>query len=72
MPFPVLEPTPGLPRELRFVPPDEAQEASYLAASARMASFSMVGRVADMFYICSIDRHASSDTCLAMKESPSL
>src|SRR5215217_3223141 len=45
MPFEV-EPSPSLPAA-RFGPPDEAQEASYFAASARMrsfvASFSSIG-----------------------------
>lgn len=38
MPVPVVEPMPLEPRELRFVVPLFAQEASYFAASARMAS----------------------------------
>ncbi len=33
MPMPSVEPTPFPPIELRFSAPDEAQEASYLAAS---------------------------------------
>lgn len=40
MPEPVTEPTPAPPSESRFLPPEEAQEASYLAASARIESFS--------------------------------
>jgi hypothetical protein len=39
MPEPVVEPTPRDARELRFVVPLLAQEASYFAASARIASF---------------------------------
>src|SRR5687767_12686288 len=39
MPMPSVEPMPLPPRLSRFELPDEAQEASYLAASARMASF---------------------------------
>src|SRR5690349_399218 len=40
MPMPgALEPIPVPPRLSRVLLPDEAQEASYLAASARMASF---------------------------------
>ena len=38
MPVPVVEPSPSLPAA-RFGAPEEAQEASYLAASARMRSF---------------------------------
>src|SRR6478672_3035721 len=38
MPEPSVEPMPLPPSELRFVVPLEAQEASYLAASARIAS----------------------------------
>src|SRR5262245_8550914 len=38
MPAPVVEPMPPL-RASRRAPPDEAQEASYLAASARISSF---------------------------------
>lgn len=44
MPAPSVEPSPRAgppfaPAELRFVVPLEAQDASYFAASARMASF---------------------------------
>jgi hypothetical protein len=39
MPMPSLEPTPLPPRLSRLVVPDEAQDASYFAASARIASF---------------------------------
>ena len=42
MPMPSVEPMPPDFSELRFAAPDEAQEASYLAASERMASFSRV------------------------------
>ncbi len=39
MPAPVIEPTPFVsPREVRFVDPLDAHDASYFAASARMAS----------------------------------
>src|SRR3954465_4854639 len=38
MPAPVVEPRPSGPA-LRLGAPDDAQEASYLAASARMRSF---------------------------------
>jgi hypothetical protein len=40
MPAPVVEPMPLPSRESRWLPPLLAQEASYLAASARMASLS--------------------------------
>jgi hypothetical protein len=38
MPAPVVEPRPSTPAE-RFGEPDDAQDASYFAASARMRSF---------------------------------
>jgi hypothetical protein len=38
MPVPVVEPIPFEVRELRFVVPLLAQDASYLAASAKIAS----------------------------------
>ena len=38
MPIPSVEPSPELPRELRVVVPDDAQDASYFAASDRIAS----------------------------------
>src|SRR4051812_37172170 len=38
MPWPSVEPIPFPPSESRVELPDEAQEASYLAASDRMAS----------------------------------
>src|SRR5829696_9669397 len=38
MPAPVVEPRPSMPA-LRFGAPEDAQEASYFAASARMRSF---------------------------------
>ena len=40
MPMPSVEPIPWPSRELRFDVPDDAHEASYFAASARMESFS--------------------------------
>ena len=39
MPEPVVEPIPLPSRESRRCPPLEAQEASYFAASERIASF---------------------------------
>jgi hypothetical protein len=39
MPIPSVEPMPFLSVLSRLAVPDEAQDASYLAASARMASF---------------------------------
>lgn len=42
MPDPVVEPMPPELSELRLVEPEEAQEASYFAASERIASFSIV------------------------------
>ena len=54
MPFAVL-----LPMLSRRVVPDEAQDASYLAASARMASFSSVlGCVIRSLYVP--NRHSAS------------
>src|SRR4051794_31378009 len=55
MPAPVVEPIPPS-RELRLAPPDEAQEASYLAASARISSFCSKVRgipPPSLFTICS-------------------
>src|SRR5690348_7423117 len=55
MPMPgAVEPTPVPPRLSRLTEPDEAQEASYFAASARMASFS-----------CRLRRDTSSHYVLA-------
>ena len=54
MPMPSVEPMPPDCSELRLAAPDEAQEASYLAASERIASFSRSrGQpfVHDMFYL---------------------
>lgn len=42
MPIPSVDPIPLPPTLLRLAEPDDAQDASYLAASARMASFSRV------------------------------
>lgn len=42
MPAPVVDPMPPVPSELRFVDPEDAHEASYFAASERIASFSNV------------------------------
>ena len=39
MPAPVVDPSPVVPRELRFVVPLLAQDASYFAASAKIESF---------------------------------
>jgi hypothetical protein len=39
MPIPSVEPTPFPPNEFFFAVPDDAQEASYFAASARISSF---------------------------------
>src|SRR5689334_4080945 len=49
MPQPLVDPMPPL-RESRLTAPDEAHEASYFAASARISSFSSVP---SMFSICS-------------------
>jgi hypothetical protein len=40
MPIPSVDPTPLPPRLSRLDVPDDAQDASYFAASARIASFS--------------------------------
>ena len=51
MPVPLVEPRPVLPPE-RFGAPDEAQEASYLAASARMRSFvASFGSIIDVHHM---------------------
>lgn len=44
MPLPSVEPMPFDFKELRPLAPDEAQDASYFAASAKMASFSRRGK----------------------------
>src|SRR5690606_34813847 len=56
MPMPLVEPMPSLPLELRFGAPLLAQEASYLAASARMVSLSIscMARDIDTVFIYSI------------------
>ena len=41
MPIPSVDPIPGVPTEFRLVVPDDAHEASYFAASARIANLSM-------------------------------
>lgn len=59
MPEPVVEPMPLPPTELRSAVPEEAQEASYFAASLRISSFWSVvscAKLASMFMICSILR----------------
>ncbi len=43
MPVPSVEPMPPDFSELRRAAPEEAQDASYLAASDRIASFSRIG-----------------------------
>src|SRR4051812_4262758 len=63
MPAPVVEPRPSLPAA-RFGAPEEAQEASYFAASARMRSFlasvsSIAGRCR-LFVVCSSSVGVSS------------
>ena len=52
MPIPSVEPIPLPPTEFRFAVPDDEQEASYFAASARTESFRRRSRramVHDMF-----------------------
>ena len=45
MPWPVMDPMPpALTGSRRGLAPEEAQEASYLAASARTASFFVISR----------------------------
>ena len=46
MPMPSVEPMPPDFSELRFGAPEEAQEASYFAASERIASFCLVSSAA--------------------------
>jgi hypothetical protein len=41
------------PAELRLAVPDEAQDASYLAASARIASFCADIELGHAFFLCS-------------------
>ncbi|MNL71504.1 hypothetical protein D3C87_1966640 [compost metagenome] len=56
MPDPSVEPSPPDAAELRFVVPLEAQDASYLAASERMASRCLIDFFMVMFTICSIEK----------------
>lgn len=42
MPEPVFDPSPLPSLESRFVEPDDAHDASYFAASLRIASFSLI------------------------------
>jgi hypothetical protein len=53
MPLPSVEPMPPVPALLRFSEPDEAQDASYLAASERMASLRRRVSAAISFPLCS-------------------
>ncbi|CUX10354.1 hypothetical protein AGR8A_Cc30220 [Agrobacterium fabrum str. J-07] len=55
MPDPSVEPNPPDAAELRFTVPLDAQDASYFAASERMASLCLIDFFMDMFTICSID-----------------
>src|SRR5262245_32002879 len=50
MPAPVVEPMPPS-RALRLAPPEDAQEASYLAASARISSFRNTSRAMASLYV---------------------
>jgi len=50
-----VEPRPPDTAELRFVVPLDAQEASYFAASERMASRCLIDFFIAMFTICSIE-----------------
>ena len=58
MPLPVLDPIPLPSLEFRLDPPEDAQDASYFAASARIANLSMTGSgFAGMFcLLCSLWR----------------
>jgi hypothetical protein len=54
--MPLLEPSPDLPSELRLGAALLAQEASYLAASARMLSLSIsCMKILDTVFIYSIE-----------------
>ena len=60
MPLPVVDPIPALLREFRLGAPEDAQDASYFAASARIASFSITGSDGAMFLLCSKRGEASN------------
>ncbi len=62
MPLPVLDPMPPLLREFRFSPPEDAQDASYFAASARISSLSATDRALGMFFLCSSYPRLSTKT----------
>src|ERR1700761_547967 len=57
MPDPVVEPSPLPSRELRPLAPDDAQDASYFAASARIASLRLrPSETLSRFILCSYQR----------------
>ena len=51
--MPSVDPIPLPPRESRFAVPEDAQDASYLAASANISSFCRMDICAMMFLLCS-------------------
>ena len=59
MPVPSVEPMPPVSRLERFTVPLEAQEASYFAASERIASFAAEAELSHMFTLCSL-AHSSA------------
>ena len=52
-PMPSVDPIAFVPTESRLTVPDDAQDASYLAASANISSFCRVDICAMMFLLCS-------------------
>ena len=68
MPLPSVEPMPFDFRELRPFEPEEAQDASYFAASAKMASFSRRGK-ADICSTYVLDRPSSNHKIVAGENS---
>lgn len=68
MPMPSVEPMPFPPLLDRLLVPDDAQDASYLAASARISSLSRMDRMD----ICSIYVHYRSSASFLWTKTPLL
>lgn len=63
MPIPTVEPRPPVLRESRFGAPEEAQDTSYLAASAKMANFSGMSNIVLILFLSA----AKSSTLCALR-----
>ena len=67
MPEPSVEPRPPLAAELRLTVPLDAQDASYFAASERIANRSFSDLFIIMFTICSFLRRQAVDRDHALR-----